>query len=56
MPAIDPLSLADRSWPLLRRLMGVHTHVDLTDGAIGHRFPGSPPVLLLDATRNGSEV
>lgn len=46
---IDPLSLADRSWPLLRRLMGVHTLAyRLTGGLIGHRFPGSPPMLLLD--------
>jgi F420H(2)-dependent quinone reductase len=41
--------LADRSWPLLRRLMGVHAHVyRATNGAVGHRFPGAPPVLLLD--------
>ena len=43
------MSLADRAWPLLRRLMGVHTHVyRLTDGVVGHRFPGAPPMLLLD--------
>ena len=43
------MSLADRSWPLLRRLMGVHTHVyRLTNGVVGHRFPGAPPMLLLD--------
>ncbi|MDQ6834926.1 MAG: nitroreductase family deazaflavin-dependent oxidoreductase [Actinomycetota bacterium] len=43
------LDLADRSWPVLRRLMGVHTSVyRLTRGAIGHRFPGSPSMLLLD--------
>ena len=46
---MDTMSLADRSWPLLRRLMGVHTHVyRLTNGVVGHRFPGAPPMLLLD--------
>ena len=46
---MDALSLADRSWPVLRRLMGVHAHVyRITGGAIGHRFPGAPPMLLLD--------
>jgi deazaflavin-dependent oxidoreductase (nitroreductase family) len=43
------MSLADRSWPVLRRLMGVHTHVyRLSQGMVGHRFPGAPPMLLLD--------
>lgn len=43
------MSLADRSWPLLRRMMGVHTQVyRLTKGVVGHRFPGAPPMLLLD--------
>jgi deazaflavin-dependent oxidoreductase (nitroreductase family) len=43
------MSLADRSWPVLRRLMGVHTQVyRLSNGVIGHRFPGTPPMLLLD--------
>lgn len=46
---MDTMSLADRSWPLLRRLMGVHTHVyRLTNGVVGHHFPGAPPMLLLD--------
>lgn len=46
---MDPMSLADRSWPLLRRMMGVHTQVyRLTKGVVGHRFPGAPPMLLLD--------
>jgi F420H(2)-dependent quinone reductase len=41
--------MADRSWPLLRRLLGAHTQVyRLTGGRIGHRFPGAPPVLLLE--------
>ena len=38
------LDLADRSWPVLRRLMGGHTTIyKATNGLIGHRFPGSPP-------------
>jgi F420H(2)-dependent quinone reductase len=46
---MDVMSLADRSWPLLRRLMGVHAQVyRLTNGVVGHRFPGAPPMLLLD--------
>lgn len=46
---MDLLALADRSWPLLRRVMGLHTQVyRATNGAVGHRFPGAPPVLLLD--------
>src|SRR5437763_12488612 len=46
---MDVLSLADRSWPVLRRLMGVHAQVyRLTNGMIGHRVPGGPPMLLLD--------
>jgi deazaflavin-dependent oxidoreductase (nitroreductase family) len=43
------LDLADRSWPVLRRLMGVHTAVyKVTRGRVGHRFPGFPSMLLLD--------
>ena len=46
---MDVMSLTDRSWPLLRRLMGAHTTVyRATGGLIGHRLPGAPPVLLLD--------
>jgi deazaflavin-dependent oxidoreductase (nitroreductase family) len=46
---MDYLNLADRNWPLLRRLMGGHTAVyRATNGLIGHRTPGAPPVLLLD--------
>ena len=46
---MDPLSLADRSWPALRRLMGAHTLMyRLTGGRIGHRIPGVAPTLLLD--------
>jgi deazaflavin-dependent oxidoreductase (nitroreductase family) len=46
---MDYLGLADRSWPLLRRMMGVHTTAyRATRGLVGHRFPGAPPSLLLD--------
>jgi deazaflavin-dependent oxidoreductase (nitroreductase family) len=46
---MDVMSLADRSWPVLRRLMGAHTKVyRLSQGMVGHRFPGAPPMLLLD--------
>lgn len=43
------MSTADRAWPILRRLTGVHTTVyRLTSGLVGHRLPGAPPILLLD--------
>jgi deazaflavin-dependent oxidoreductase (nitroreductase family) len=46
---VSYLDLADRSWPLLRRMMGGHTALyRATGGRIGHRVPGSPPVLLLE--------
>jgi len=46
---MDTMALVDRSWPVLRRLMGVHTAVyRLSGGMVGHRFPGAPPMLLLD--------
>lgn len=39
----------DHAWPLLLKLMGGHTKVyRATNGRIGHRFPGAPPMLLLD--------
>lgn len=42
------LRLVDRTWPVLVRLMGMHTGVYLaTRGIIGHRLPGLPPTLLL---------
>ena len=46
---VDPLVLADRTWPILRRLMGLHTVAyRATGGLVGPRFPGAPPMLLLD--------
>jgi len=55
---MDPLGLADRSWPILKRLMGAHTVVyRATGGLVGHRFPGAPSMLLLDhvGARSGVE-
>jgi F420H(2)-dependent quinone reductase len=46
---VSYLDLADRIWPLLNRLMVGHTLVyRATGGLVGHRFPGAPPMLLLD--------
>jgi len=43
------MRIVDQAWPLLRRIMGGHTAVyRATGGRIGHQFPGSPPMLLLD--------
>ena len=43
------LDLADRTWPLLGRLMSVHVAIyRATNGVIGRRLPGAPPMLLLD--------
>ena len=44
------LDLADRTWPVLRRLMGVHTLLyRATHGVVGHHIPGvGAPMLLLD--------
>jgi deazaflavin-dependent oxidoreductase (nitroreductase family) len=43
------LDVVDRSWPLLGRVMKGHTLAyRLTRGLVGHRFPGLPPMLLLD--------
>ncbi|HEV3034706.1 MAG TPA: nitroreductase family deazaflavin-dependent oxidoreductase [Solirubrobacteraceae bacterium] len=48
---MDYMRAADRSWPVLRRLMGGHAAIyRATNGLVGHRFPGAPPTLLLDHT------
>ena len=45
------LDVADRSWPVLRRLMGLHATVyRATNGLVGHHIPGLPTMLLLDHT------
>jgi deazaflavin-dependent oxidoreductase (nitroreductase family) len=52
----DPMRVADRLWPVLNQLMKGHTVVyRATHGLVGHRFPGAPPMLLLDhvGTRSG---
>ena len=46
---MDVMSLASRSRPALRLLIGSHKRIyRVTSGMIGHRFPGAPPMLLLD--------
>lgn len=48
----------DRAWPVLNQLMRVHAGVyERTNGRIGHRVPGLPPMLLLDhvGARSGIE-
>ncbi len=46
---MDSLDWVERSWPLLRRLTSGHVAVyRASHGLIGHRFPGAPPMLLLD--------
>jgi hypothetical protein len=48
------MGIAEESWPLLRRFMGAHAHVyRATGGLVGHRFPGAPPILLLDPSARG---
>ncbi|HKN92989.1 MAG TPA: nitroreductase family deazaflavin-dependent oxidoreductase [Thermoleophilaceae bacterium] len=42
------LDLADRSWPLLRRVMAGHTAIyQASGGRVGHRFGGLIPQTLL---------
>ena len=49
LPGVDVMNLADRSWPVLRRLMDGHALIyRATGGLVGHRFPGAPPTLLLE--------
>src|SRR4051794_28969660 len=46
---MDYLKLADRSWPVLGRLMDGHMYIyRATHGLIGHTGPGLPAMLLLD--------
>jgi F420H(2)-dependent quinone reductase len=46
---MDSLDWVERNWPLLGRLMQGHTAIyRASNGLIGHRFPGTPPTLLLD--------
>jgi deazaflavin-dependent oxidoreductase (nitroreductase family) len=46
---MDYMGAADRMWPVLNQLMKGHAIVyRASGGLIGHRFPGAPPMLLLD--------
>jgi F420H(2)-dependent quinone reductase len=46
---MDFLRIADRIWPVTRNAMKLHTLAyRATGGRIGHRFPGTAPMLLLD--------
>ena len=48
---MDFMGIADRSWPVIRRVMKAHTFVYRTSGGlVGHRLPGTPPMLLLHHT------
>jgi deazaflavin-dependent oxidoreductase (nitroreductase family) len=43
------LDVADRIWPLTRRVMGLHTLMyRASGGRLGHSAPGLPTMLLLD--------
>src|SRR6266550_1765413 len=43
------MNLTDRLWPVLGRATAGHVALyRLTGGRIGRRFPGAPPMLLLD--------
>lgn len=47
--AVDFLRLADRTWPVLHRLMRAHVAIyRATEGRLGMRVPGVPPMLLLE--------
>jgi deazaflavin-dependent oxidoreductase (nitroreductase family) len=47
--SVPYLDLADRIWPLTRRVMGLHTLAyRVSGGRIGHTAPGFPTMLLLD--------
>lgn len=47
--AVDYLNWVERNWGLLGRVIQGHTAIyRTTNGLVGHRFPGSPPMLLLD--------
>jgi len=46
---LDLRRVADRMWPVFGPLVGLHATIyRATGGLIGHRFPGVPPMLLLD--------
>ena len=46
---LDYMDVVDRLSPVLNQMMRGHVLAyRATDGLIGHRFPGAPPMLLLD--------
>lgn len=46
---MDYMRAADRMWPVLNRVMKGHVAVyRASGGRVGHRFPGAPPMLLLE--------
>ncbi len=46
---MDLMKITDRMWPVLGRLTGAHVALyRATGGFVGERFPGAPPMLLLD--------
>jgi len=46
---MDYLNWVERNWSLLGKAMQGHTFVyRATGGLVGHRFPGAPPMLLVD--------
>ncbi|HEY2203927.1 MAG TPA: nitroreductase family deazaflavin-dependent oxidoreductase [Pseudonocardia sp.] len=46
---MDFLEIADRTWPVIRRVTSVHTTLyRATNGRLGHHVPGAPAMLLLD--------
>jgi F420H(2)-dependent quinone reductase len=55
---MDLMKIADRIWPVTRNAMKLHTWAyRATGGRIGHRFPGTAPMLLLDhvGAKSGKE-
>jgi deazaflavin-dependent oxidoreductase (nitroreductase family) len=51
------LDLADRAWPFLGRVVDLHTAIyRVSGGHLGHRIPGSAPMLLLEHTGARSGV
>jgi F420H(2)-dependent quinone reductase len=46
---LDYMDVVDRLSPVLNQMMRGHVLAyRATDGLVGHRFPGAPPMLLLD--------
>jgi F420H(2)-dependent quinone reductase len=55
---MDYLKVADRTWPVLSRLMRGHALIyRATGGRVGHRVPGLPPMLILHhvGAKSGTE-